>query len=164
MLKARAFREGVELNEDVLHFLATRIKSNFRELEGALISLIANATLAHKEITVELAESITEKIVGEQQNDVTIDKVQKVVCDYFNITRDDLLSKTRKRQIVQARQIAMYLCKQHTKSPLTVIGSSIGGRNHATVLHSCKAVADMIDTDKQFKAQMEEIEKLVLSK
>ena len=64
----------------------------------------------------------------------------------------------------QARQVAMYLAKQHTKAPLTVIGSSIGGRNHATVLHSCKAVADMIDTDKQFKAQMEEIEKLVLSK
>ena len=97
MLKARAFREGVRLSDEVLEFLATRIKSNFRELEGALISLIANATLAHKQITVELAEKITDKIVGEQQADVTIEKIQKVVYEYFNITRDDLLSKTRKR-------------------------------------------------------------------
>ena len=82
----------------------------------------------------------------------------------FDIDIDTFNSSKRTRDVAQARQVAMYLAKQHTKSPLTVIGSSIGGRNHATVLHSCKAVADMIDTDKQFKAQMEEIEKLVLSK
>ena len=78
MLRARADREGIQLKEEVLEFLAQRIKSNFRELEGALISLLANATLAHKEITVKLAESITEKIVGEEHNDVSIDKVQRV--------------------------------------------------------------------------------------
>jgi chromosomal replication initiator protein len=74
--------------------------------------LIANATLAQREITVSLAEKITEKIVGEQKSEVTIDMVQKVVCDYFNITRDELLSKTRKRQIVQARQISMYMIQE----------------------------------------------------
>jgi chromosomal replication initiator protein len=158
MLKARAFREGVKLSDEVLHFLATRIKSNFRELEGALISLIANATLAHKEITVELAEKITEKIVGEQQNDVTIDKVQKVVCDYFNITRDELLSKTRKRQIVQARQIAMYMSRTLINCSLSTIGAEIGGKDHATVLHACKTVANLADTDKQFKVELEEID------
>ena len=162
MLKARAFREGVKLRDDVLHFLATRIKSNFRELEGALISLIANATLAHKEITVELAESITEKIVGEQQTDITIDKVQKVVCDYFNITRDTLLSKTRKRQIVQARQIAMYMSRNLINCSLSTIGAEIGGKDHATVLHACTTVNDLMSTDKTFKQYVTDIEKMLV--
>ena len=162
MLKARAFREGVKLSDDVLHFLATRIKSNFRELEGALISLIANATLAHKEITVELAENITEKIVGEQQTDITIDKVQKVVCDYFNITRDTLLSKTRKRQIVQARQIAMYMSRSLINCSLSTIGAEIGGKDHATVLHACTTVSDLMSTDKTFKQYVTDIEKMLV--
>ena len=162
MLKARAFREGVKLSDDVLHFLATRIKSNFRELEGALISLIANATLAHKEVTVELAEQITEKIVGEEHNDVTIDKVQKVVCDYFNITRDDLLSKTRKRQIVQARQIAMYMSRNLINCSLSTIGAEIGGKDHATVLHACTTVNDLMSTDKTFRQYVTDIEKMLV--
>ena len=162
MLKSRAFREGVRLNDDVLEFLASRIKSNFRELEGALISLIANATLAHKEITVELAERITEKIVGEQHNDVTIDKVQKVVCDYFNISRDDLLSKTRKRQIVQARQIAMYMSRSLINCSLSTIGAEIGGKDHATVLHACTTVNDLMSTDKTFSQYVTDIEKLLV--
>ena len=162
MLKARAFREGVKLSDDVLHFLATRIKSNFRELEGALISLIANATLAHREITLELAESITQKIVGEEQNDVTIDKVQKVVCDYFNITKDDLLSKTRKRQIVQARQIAMYMSRSLINCSLSTIGAEIGGKDHATVLHACNTVNDLMTTDKSFRQYVSDIEKMLV--
>ena len=163
MLKARAFREGVKLSDDVIEFLATRIKSNFRELEGALISLIANATLAHKEITVELAESITENIVGEEQNEVTIDGVQRVVCDYFNITRDDLLSKTRKRNIVQARQIAMYMSRNLISNcSLSTIGAEIGGKDHATVLHACTTVSDLMSTDKTFRQYVTDIEKLLV--
>ena len=163
MLRARAFREGVKLSEEVMNFLATRIKSNFRELEGALISLIANATLAHKEITIELAEKITEKIVGEEQNDVTIDKVQRVVCDYFNISKDDLLSKTRKRQIVQARQIAMYMSRNLISNcSLSTIGAEIGGKDHATVLHACTTVTDLMSTDKTFKQYVTDIEKLLV--
>ena len=151
MLKARAFREGVKLNEDVLHFLASRIKSNFRELEGAL-----------QRITAELAESITEKIVGEQQNDITIDKVQKVVCDYFNITRDTLLSKSRKRQIVQARQIAMYMSRSLINCSLSTIGAEIGGKDHATVLHACTTVTDLMSTDKTFRQYVTDIEKMLV--
>ena len=163
MLKARAFREGVKLSDDVIEFLATRIKSNFRELEGALISLIANATLAHKEITVELAESVTENIVGEEQNEVTIDGVQRVVCDYFNITRDDLLSKTRKRNIVQARQIAMYMSRNLISNcSLSTIGAEIGGKDHATVLHACTTVSDLMSTDKTFRQYVTDIEKLLV--
>ena len=162
MLKARAFREGVELKNDVIEFLASRIKSNFRELEGALISLIANATLAHREITVTLAEKITEKIVGEQKSEVTIDKVQKVVCDYFNITREVLLSKTRKRQIVQARQIAMYMSRSLINCSLSTIGAETGGKDHATVLHACTTVNDLMSTDKTFRQYVNDIEKILV--
>jgi chromosomal replication initiator protein len=162
MLKARAFREGVAIDEEVLAFLASRIKSNFRELEGTLISLIANATLCHKEITVSLAESITGKIVGEEQTDVSIDLIVDTVCEYFNITRDILLSKSRKRQIVQARQIAMYECRNLIPNcSLSTIGSELGGKDHATVLHACTTVQDLMSTDKTFRQYVTDIENMV---
>jgi len=162
MLRARAFREGVQVGDDVLSFLASRIKSNFRELEGSLISLIANATLCHKEITVSLAESITGKIVGEKQSDVSIDLIVDTVCEYFNITRDILLSKSRKRQIVQARQIAMYECRNLIPNcSLSTIGAELGGKDHATVLHACTTVQDLMATDKAFRQYVTDIEGMI---
>ena len=162
MLKARSFREGVKIDDDVLAYLATRIKSNFRELEGALISLIAHATLAHKDITVELAEQVTGKIIGEEKNDLTIEMVQKMVCDYFNITRDTLLSKSRKRQIVQARQIAMYLSRNLVGCSLSTIGAELGGKDHATVVHACTTVADLMSTDRVFRQYVNDIESMLV--
>lgn len=161
MLRARAYREGVKVGEEVLTYLAATIKTNFRELEGSLISLIAQATLCHKEITVELAKGITEKIVGELKSDLSLDKVQKTVCDYFNITRDLLLSKSRKREIVQARQIAMYMSRNLLNCSLTTIGSELGGKDHATVLHACTTVSDLISTDKTFRQYVTDIEKML---
>ena len=162
MLKARSFREGIEVPDEVLRFLATRIKSNFRELEGSLISLIANSTLVHREITVEMAEQVTSTIVGTGQTDVTIDKIQKVICDYFSITRDTLLSKSRKRAIVQARQISMYMSRQLVKCSLSTIGSETGGKDHATVLHACTTVSNLMSTDKTFKQYVRDIEKMLV--
>lgn len=162
MLKARSFREGVRIDDEVLVYLATRIKSNFRELEGALISLIAHATLAHKEITVALAEQVTGQIIGEEKNDLTIEKVQKMVCDYFNITRDTLLSKSRKRQIVQARQIAMYLSRNLVGCSLSTIGAELGGKDHATVVHACTTVADLMSTDRTFRQYVNDIESMLV--
>jgi chromosomal replication initiator protein len=164
IIRAKAKRLGANIPEEVVTYLAENISANVREIEGALSSLIANASFLNRKITISLAKDILKVYVKLTQREITIDHIVKVVCDYFDIDLDTFNSSKRTRDVAQARQVAMYLAKQHTKSPLTVIGSSIGGRNHATVLHSCKAVADMIDTDKQFKAQMEEIEKLVLSK
>ena len=162
MLRARAFREGVQVDDEVLAFLASRIKSNFRELEGSLISLIAHATLCHKEITVSLAESITGKIVGEKQSDVSIDLIVDTVCEYFNITRDILLSKSRKRQIVQARQIAMFECRNLIPNcSLSTIGAELGGKDHATVLHACTTVQDLMATDKAFRQYVSDIEGMI---
>ncbi|MBR5384477.1 MAG: chromosomal replication initiator protein DnaA [Bacteroidales bacterium] len=162
MLRARSFREGVEVGEDVLGYLASHVKSNFRELEGTLISLIAHATLAHQEITVSLASQITGHIVGEEQNDISIDSITDVVCEYFNITRETLLSKSRKRQIVQARQIAMYECRNMIpSSSLSSIGFALGGKDHATVLHACTTVQNLMSTDKSFRQDVANIENML---
>ncbi len=163
MLKSRCFREGVNISEDVLAYLAKSVETNFRELEGALISLVANATLAQKEVTVKLVDKIVGKLIGEKKVEITIDKVKKVVCEYFKLSATDLLSKSRKRQIVQARQIAMYLTRNHISCSLSTIGSEIGGKDHATVLHACNTVADLVSTDRTFKQYIQDIDKLLLT-
>ena len=163
MLRSRALREGVALSEDVLTYLASRIKTNFRELEGTLTSLVAYATLGHRNIDVELAQSISGKIVGQEQKEVNTALVIDSVCEYFNITRDMLLSTSRKRQIVQARQIAMYECRNLIQNcSLSTIGAQIGGKDHATVLHACNTVQDLMATDKLFRQWVEDIEKMIV--
>ena len=163
MLRARSFREGMSIPDDVLVHLATRIKTNFRELEGALISLMAHATIAGREITVALAEQVISDIVGEQQNDISLDGIVKTVCEYFNITRETLLSKTRKRQIVQARQIAMYECRNLLPGcSLATIGATLGGKDHATVLHACNTVAALMSTDKEIRRYVADLEEMLL--
>ncbi|MBQ6244420.1 MAG: chromosomal replication initiator protein DnaA [Bacteroidales bacterium] len=163
MLRSRAEREGVELPDDVLDFLASRVKTNFRELEGALISLIAHASVERGRSMMELASSITETLIGEEKSDVDIAKVQRSVCEYFNISREELVSKSRKRQIVQARQIAMYLSRSLISNcSLATIGQEIGGKDHATVLHACTTVSDLMATDKVFRKYVSDIESMIV--
>ena len=161
ILKAKSFREGISLPEDVLDYIASKVVSNIRELEGTLISLIANATLTKRKITLSLAQELIDKIVSTPKNDISVNKIKKTVCDYFGITPEILLSNTRKREIVQARQIAMYLGRSLTKVSLAAIGSQIGGKDHATVLHACNTVGDLIATDRTFKQYVADIEKLL---
>ena len=116
-------------------------------------------TARNKEITLELAKDMIDKLVKSTRREVSIDYIQKVVCNYFSMPVETLSSKTRKREIVQARQIAMYFAKTMTKSSLAAIGAAIGNKDHATVLHAFKTVNNLIDTDKKFKADVEEIEK-----
>ena len=165
MLKARTYREGVSISDDILQYLAAHIKTNFRELEGVLISLIAHVANSHEENSLALASRIIDKLIGEEQNEISIDKVQKVVCEYFNISRDTLLSKSRKRQIVQARQIAMYMSRNLIANcSLSTIGSEIGGKDHATVLHACNTVSDLMATDRTFKKYITDIESMLAPK
>ena len=159
ILKKKTYKDGLSMPDEVLEYIAQNISTNVRELEGALISLLAQSTLNRKAITVDLAIDLINKIVKQNKHEITIDYIQKIVCDYFNMPIDSLQSRTRKREIVQARQIAMYFSKSLTKSSLASIGSQIGKKDHATVLHACKTVNNMIDTDKQFRFDMEEIEK-----
>lgn len=159
ILKKKAFNDGIELDEEVFEYLAANITNNVRELESALISLYAQSTLNRKEITLDLARLMVDKLVSNTKKEITIDYIQKVVCDYYKIPIETAQSKTRKREIVQARQVSMYFSKSLTKASLASIGAYIGGKDHATVLHACKTVNNLMDTDKVFKNQIKEIEK-----
>ena len=159
ILKAKSFREGISLPDDVVNFIASKVISNVRELEGTLISLIANATLTKRKITLGLAQDLIDKIVSTPKNDISVSKIKKAVCDYFGITPEILLSNTRKREIVQARQIAMYLSRNLADTSLDSIGSQIGGKNHATVLYACNTVCDLMDTDRSFRQYISDIER-----
>ncbi|MFB6258464.1 MAG: helix-turn-helix domain-containing protein, partial [Flavobacteriales bacterium] len=144
---------------EVIEYLAYSITSNIRDLEGALISLIAQSSLNQKEINLDLAKQMIDKFVKNTYREVSIDYIQKVVCDYFDLPIELLKSKTRKREVVQARQIAMYFAKQLTRSSLANIGSYCGGKDHATVLHACRTVNNLMETDKEFKGYVDELEK-----
>ena len=163
IIRAKAQKLGAQISEDVVTFLADNISANVREIEGALSSLVANASFLGRKITTSLAKEILKVYVQLYQKEITIDHIIQVVCNYLNLDFARFNSTERTREIAQARQIAMYLAKQHTKAPLTTIGAAIGGRNHATVLHSCKAVTNLLETDKAFRRQVEEIEKRVLA-
>jgi len=159
ILKKKTYKDGLSMPDEVLEYIAHNITTNVRELEGALISLLAQSTLNNRAITLDLAIEMINKIVKQSKHEITIDYIQKIVCDYFNMPVDSLQSSTRKREVVQARQIAMFFSKSLTKSSLASIGSQIGSKDHATVLHACKTVNNLLDTDKQFKIDVEEIEK-----
>ena len=159
ILKNKLYRDGVEMPDEIVEFVAKNIKTNVRELEGAIISLIAQSSFNKKEITIDLARLIVEKFVKNTKREVSIDYIQRVVSDYFQMDIDTLQSKTRKRHIVQARQLAMFFAKKFTKASLASIGSQIGKRDHATVLHACKTVDNLSSTDKQFRKYVEDINK-----
>ena len=140
----------------------TNIRTNFRELEGALISVIAHSAVYKNESQLALAERLVDKIVCETTNEITIDRICQTVCEYFNIGRDIITSASRKRQIVQARQIAMYLCRSmiHNCS-LSTIGAELGGKDHATVMHACNTVSDLMAFDKTFKKYVSDIQQML---
>ena len=159
ILRNKLYRDGVEMPEEIIEYVAKHIKTNVRELEGAIISLIAQSSFNKKEITINLAKDIVEKFVKNTKREVSIDYIQKVVSDYFQMDVSTLQSKTRKRHIVQARQLAMFFAKKYTKASLASIGSQIGQRDHATVLHACKTVDNLSSTDKQFRKYVEDLAK-----
>ena len=161
ILKSKCAREGVQIADEVLSFVARSIKSNIRELEGILFSLIANATFNKQEITLELAQRLVDKIVTDPKSEITVSRIQEAVCHYFGISDEVFLSKTRKREIVQARQIAMYLSRSLTKTSLSSIGAQLGGKDHATVLHACNTVNDLMDTDRSFRGFVHDIERVL---
>ena len=159
ILKKKIKSDGIEIPYKVVEYIAYSITSNVRELEGALISLLAQSSLNKKEITIDLAKNMLDKFVKNTVREVSIDFIQKVVCDYFDIPIEIMKSKTRKREIVQCRQLAMFFSKQMTKSSLAMIGKHCGNKDHATVLHACKTVNNLADTDKRFKGYISDIEK-----
>ena len=159
ILEKKMYGSGIELPNEVVEYLAYSINTNISEIEGALNTLLAQASLNKKAITLELAKQMVDKFVRSTAREVSIEYIQKVVCDYFDLPIEMLKSKTRKREVVQARQISMYFSKKMTKSSLANIGAHCGGKDHATVLHACRTVVNLSETDKQFRNYLEELEK-----
>lgn len=161
ILEKKMYADGIELPKDVVEFVAYNITNNVRELEGALVSLLAQASLNKKQIDLDLAKKIVKNFVKNMSPEVSIDFIQKAVCDYFEVPVDKLKEKTRKRQVVQARQLSMYLSKNFTKHSLKAIGKHFGGRDHSTVIHSCQAIQNLMDTDTKFKESVDDLQKKI---
>src|SRR3989339_1016092 len=163
ILKAKSYKDGITLPEEVTNYIASRVSTNIREIEGTLISLLAQSTLTNRKINLDLAESLIEKLVTKNKPEISVDRIQKIVCEYFRIDPQQFLSASRKRELVQARQISMYLSRNLTKSSLASIGTQTGGRDHATVLHAYNTVCDLLDTDRSFRKYVVDIEKQLKS-
>ncbi|MBN9351826.1 MAG: chromosomal replication initiator protein DnaA [Chitinophagaceae bacterium] len=158
ILESKMKNDGLEMPKEVVKYIAYNIQSNVRELEGALISLLAQSSLNKREIDMDLAKKVLRNFIKSSSKEITIDTIQKMVCDYFDVPFEKLLQKTRKREIVQARQITMFLAKAFTKNSLKTIGEHFGGRDHTTVIHSCQTVKDLMDTDTLFKESVIELQ------
>ena len=127
-------------------------------MEGIIVSLMAHATIFNREITLELAERILNSNIHLEKKQITIESIQNTVCKYFELDPKVLQMKCRKREIVQARQISMYLSKKHTDLSYSHIGDMIGKKDHATVLYACKTIGEQIGIDKKLRSSIEEIE------
>jgi chromosomal replication initiator protein len=159
ILQKKSEENSLELPQDVLEFIAANVTSNIRELEGCLISILARASLENREINIDLAKDVLRVVVSEVRSPITIEQIQRTVCDFFDVPEDLLRAKTRKQEIVIARQVAMYLAKDLTNSSLKTIGLHFGGRDHSTVIHAYQAVEDRIKTDATFKQGAEQLKR-----
>jgi chromosomal replication initiator protein len=161
ILQKKSEENSLELPSSVIDFIAANVKNNIRELEGCLISLFARASLENREIGVDLAKDVLRVIVNEVRAPLSIDQIQKIVCDFFDIPVDLLRAKTRRQEIVVARQTAMFLAKDLTNSSLKTIGLHFGGRDHSTVIHACQAVEEFIKTDPTYKQHIDQIRRKI---
>ena len=154
ILKKKAETEAVPLSDDVAIYIAGKIKSNIRELEGSLIRLVAYASLTGQEITLHLAQEVLRNMLDHEEKAVTIEIIQKFVADYYNLKMADLKSRNNSKSVAMPRQIAMYLCKSLTHASLPEIGRSFGGKHHSTVIHSIRKVEDLRKKDSDFNTQI----------
>lgn len=159
--------EGIEISYDVVEYLAHNIDSNIRELEGVIVSLLARSNLERREIDLQLARETIKHIIQKvderrpETADVDIENIQKAVCQYFNVKEEDIKGKSRTQNIVKARQIAMYLCKEYTELSLKAIGYHFGGRDHSTVIHAIQTISDLIEVDSSVRQDVNALMKII---
>jgi len=161
ILRKKSDADGIDLPQDVIECIAVNVTSNIRELEGCLISLLAKASLEGRPLTVDLAREVVRMVVGDFKSPITIEEIQRSVCEYFSLPEDLIRAKTRKQEIVAVRQIAMYLAKELTNSSLKTIGLHFGGRDHSTVIHAYQSVEDQMKADQKFNANLQQIRKKI---
>ncbi|HMP29908.1 MAG TPA: chromosomal replication initiator protein DnaA, partial [Saprospiraceae bacterium] len=161
ILKIKMLQEKVSLPEELVEYICHHVKNNIRELEGVLISLVARASLNKTNINLDLIREVVEQFVSTDSKEISVENIKKLVAEHFELPIEKLQGTTRKRQIVIARQLSMYLAKNFTTSSLKSIGSNFGGKDHSTVIYSIKAVQDLMDTDTLFKETVQQLEKKV---
>ena len=161
ILESKTKSEGIQIPQDVSEFICFNIKNNIRELEGVLISLIAQSSINRREIDLELAKEVIKNFVTQLNKEITVEFIQDLVADHFDLQVEKLQGKTRKRSIVIARQLSMYLAKKLTGKSLKAIGANFGGRDHSTVIYSCRTVQDLMETDAVFKETVSDLEKKI---
>jgi chromosomal replication initiator protein len=159
ILEQKAKKEGLELTQEIKDYICHHIKNNIRELEGVVISIVAQSTLNKRTVDMKLVKDIIKQFVSQVDKEISVENIKQLVAKYFELPIEKLHSKTRLREVVIARQLSMYLAKTYTNNSLKVIGDSFGGRDHSTVLYSLKAVQDMMDTDILFKDTVTALEK-----
>ncbi len=161
ILRKKSEDDGIHMPEDVIEYVAANVTSNIRELEGSLISILAKASLNNREISVDLAKEVVRSLAVSRKTAVTVEDIQKIVADVFDVTEEQLRGKTRKAEIVIARQTAMYLTKEMTQLPLKTIGSQFGGRDHSTVIYACQVISDQLANDDRFREKYDRIKKKI---
>jgi len=161
ILKVKASLEDFDLPEEVAFFIASKIRTNVRELEGALRKLMANCKFTNREPSVSLARESLRDLLAIQAKQITIENIQKTVAEYYNIRISDLLSKRRNRSITRPRQIAMAITRELTSHSLPEIGDAFGGRDHTTVIHACKKAASLKEDSNRIKGDYENIIRLL---
>jgi chromosomal replication initiator protein len=159
ILKHKAIADGIDLSPEVIEFMATNVTSNIRELEGCLISLLAMSSLEGREPTLELAREVLRKLAKRSTPILSIETIQRTVAKRFGIEEESMRAKTRKQEIVVARQVAMYLCKELTSHSLKSIGLHFGGRDHSTVIHAIQTIHDDMKQDHNLVKKVEELKR-----
>ena len=158
ILRNKIHRDGLQFPPEVIDYIAENVGDSVRDLEGIVISIMAHSTIYNKEIDLELAQRIVRKVVKSESKAVTIDDIINVVCKHFSLDIATIHTKSRKREVVQARQIAMFLAKSYTDFSTAKIGTLIGHKDHATVLHACKTIKELREVDKAFRAEIDDIQ------
>lgn len=158
ILKNKIRRDGLHIPDDVIHFIASTANGSVRDLEGVVNSLLAYSVVYNSNIDMRLAERVIKRAVKIDDNPLTVDEILDTVCNHFSVTLSAVNSKSRKRDLVIARQVTMYLAQKYTKMPASRIGRLVGNRDHSTVIHSCTQVENRLKVDSSFKEEVNSIE------
>lgn len=164
ILESKILRDGLHFSKDVIDYIAQNATENVRDLEGIVVSLMAHSVIYEKEVDLDLTKRVVSNAIKVQERQISVELIEEEVCKYFDVELNLIHSKSKKQEISQARQIAMYLSRKYTDKSYSNIGEMIGKRDHATVLHACKTVNNWIETDKKFKSSIQEIEQLIQGK
>ncbi|HCU24830.1 MAG TPA: chromosomal replication initiator protein DnaA, partial [Deltaproteobacteria bacterium] len=161
ILRHKAEEDGIPLPDDVAMFLATHIRHNIRELEGTLIRLSAFASLSGSEINCEMAREVLKKILPDRSRPMSVEAIQKLVADHYNLKISDLKSERRMKVLAVPRQIAMYLCRKHVKSSFPELGMKFGGKDHSTVVHAVQKIERLLQQDLTLRNEIFSLEKIL---